>query len=160
LLGPDLPQDLHRRNLAQHGPLPSRLNGGQQCPTILAHGGRQGPACGFGFGQLIILHALAVAIKPRNRNLLPQPVGSDHGQAVERGAQGFPDSFQAIHGAHGRQHVRGVSALPTPLFEHPDLLQPFQQGVQQQSLGLSRDEPGAKLAQHAEVKAGIVSFQA
>lgn len=48
---------------------------------------------GVGFGEMVVLDTGAIAVKPLRRHLGSEPVRSDHGQAVQRMAQGFPHAL-------------------------------------------------------------------
>jgi hypothetical protein len=55
--------------------------------------------------------------------------------------------------------VGGIRTLASARLDQLTVLPPHQQAIKQPTLGPVLDQPGAKLAQHGEVKAGIVQFQ-
>jgi hypothetical protein len=68
-------------------------------------------ACFLAFGQAIVFHAMAVAVKPVQGDLVPQPGGSDFSQDGCRAWRSVsPTSSSRGIGAHRRQHMSGIAA--------------------------------------------------
>jgi hypothetical protein len=62
--------------------------------------------------------------------------------------QHCPDTFSAVEGANGGQHVCGITALPSTRPEQTLLTELGQQGVEEQVFGITLDQTRAKLAEH------------
>jgi hypothetical protein len=66
---------------------------------------------------------------------------------VERGAHGLTDQPQAVDGADGPEHTRGVRPLAPPGLDHPQGLQALRPGITQAAGGLMVGRPPPE---HAE----------
>ena len=62
-------------------------------------------------------------VPPLRCRLLPQPVGNDHSQAVQRIPQRLPNALQTIQFANGGQHMGRVDALLSSFLDQPTLSQ-------------------------------------
>jgi hypothetical protein len=98
---------------------------------------------------------VVVPVVPLGRGDRAQPAGRRRGERVQRGAHRLAHELDAVEGAHGRQHVRAVGALPRARPHQPALRRALEQPVEQELLGAADDQTPAELAQHAVVEAGV-----
>ena len=94
-----------------------------------------------------MLHAVAIAFHPGDVDVGTHPGGRDAGQAIARMAQRFAHIFQAVQGAHRREHVRGVGALLAAGLEQAGRAAALQHRIEQQGRGIILEQTAAKRAQ-------------
>src|SRR5713226_6145629 len=82
----------------------------------------QGRALAFGFGQAIVFHAMAIALKPLRADLAGEPIGSEERHIIQHSAQGFAHTFQIGKRAHAGEHMGGIGALFASGLSHPRCL--------------------------------------
>lgn len=157
LLNPDTTQGLDRRNL----PEPHR-GGGQESEeqgiAVATDGQRQGVARCLPGGQPINLGTARVPRNPLRVRMSLEPAWRDHGEAVERMAHRLANHLDPVECPHSSEDMGAIGALPSPRFHKLPLSAPRQQGVKQQLLSPTIEQPGAKLAEYRGVEAGIGQF--
>ncbi len=84
------------------------------------------------------------------------PLWGNFCQDIERSTHGFAPSSHPIDGAHSRQHMGRIRALPPPSFDEPSLLEVVEHGLEQQILHLPFDKPCAELREDRKIKALIL----
>src|SRR5258707_8937145 len=117
ILLPDLAQDLYT---VQGFSLLWRIGAFQGCQHMKPIGSNlagQGGALTLAFRQTVVLHPMAIALKPIGADLFAQPVGGETSQIVQGRPQRLSDTFQIGKRAHPRQHMSGVGPLLAPFFE-------------------------------------------
>ncbi len=115
--GPDLPQDLHRRQSAQALGCRGLVEPVEQREPILADGARVGLALGRRPRQAAVLDPARVAPVPAFWRHFAQPVWRNGGELVQRRAQGLAQQLEAVEHADGRQDVGGIGPLPPACLE-------------------------------------------
>ena len=162
LLDPDPAQRLHRG----HGAQPVRGIGGgdgpQQAVAVRADGDRQRRPRRLVFGEPGRVEPGAVAlgpVVPHRRQVGPQPVRRRRGQRVERVAQRLAHALEAVEHAERRQHVGGVRALAPARPQQAGGPAAREQRIEQRERRVTRRQPGAELAQHRGVEAGVGQLQ-
>src|SRR5450755_660054 len=159
LLRPQSAQYDHRWYLRQPGFLLCRIDCRQQLLAIGCDHPRQVLAGSFRFGQMVVFRSTAVTLIPLRWRKGPKPIGSHHGKLIQCGAQRLHDTFQPIEGADGGHYMSRIGALATTRFDQVEFFEAVEQRVQQQQFGVSRNQAGAKLAQHGVVKTRIGELQ-
>src|SRR5260370_42667752 len=71
----------------------------------------QGRALAFGFGQAIVFHAMAIALKPLRADLAGEPIGSEERHIIPHWAQGFAHTFQIAQRPHAGGTMGGIGTL-------------------------------------------------
>ena len=79
--------------------------------------------------------------------LLAEPVGGHHGESIQRRAEGFADTFQAVAGPDSREHMGRISASTTASFQAATRLQALQHSIKEDLLCLPGYQPFAKLGE-------------
>ena len=110
--------------------------------------------------QAVAVEPGGILVDPRRVCLRAQPRGCHQGERVERVAQGFSHTLQAIERSDLGQHMRRVGPLPAACGEQLERAETVQHRVEQQHLRSARHQPGTKLAQHRAVEASIGQLQA
>src|SRR6266567_6806324 len=144
LLLPDLSEHVHTFHVFRLGWCIRSRKCRQQVDSICPNLPSQGCALAFRFRQAIVLHAMAVALKPIWSDLLDQPVGSKLCQIIQSRTQRFSHTFQIRKRTHSRYHMRRVGSLLASLPQPPTLLAHGEQSIEQQRLGLLLDQARAK----------------
>ena len=85
----------------------------------------------------------------------PQPVRGDYRNRVQRGAQGLGQQLDPVQVAHRGEHVRAVCALTPARLEQSSVSRGVQHAGEQALTGIPGQQPGAELAEHGVVEAGI-----
>ncbi len=117
LLHPHAAQNVDGRHLTQPGRCIPTIESTYQVEAVGPHDLGQRLALAIGRGEAIGVDARAIAVKPVRRYLSAQPVGSHHGETVQRLAQGFPDALQPVEPMDGGEHMGGIRALLAPWLE-------------------------------------------
>ncbi len=131
-------------------------DGREEVVAVCANLGREDRPFGVPLGEAKLLHAVAIAFDPRGVDLGPHPGGRDSGEAIERMTQRFAHIFQAVQGAHCREHMGRVGALLAAGLEQTRAAAAVQHRIEQQGCGIILEQTAAKLAQDRGIKAGIV----
>src|SRR5512143_427571 len=93
-----------------------------------------GLAVRLALGQPVILHTWPVPILPLRLDLLPQPVGSGHGETVEGMADCLADALQAIQRTNGAEHMGRIGSLPATAGQPLLLATRVQEGIEHRLL--------------------------
>ena len=101
---------------------------------------------------------MGIAVIPLQRRQRLHPGRRDHGETVERGAEGLPNALQPIAHADGAYHMGGVRPLPAVGFQQPLRTGHCQKGLEEQGLDFSGNQPSTELAQDGMVEARISEF--
>ncbi len=159
LLHPDPAQHLDGRPLPEPHWGGGRLDRCEEMEAVSPNGFRQRLALLCRGGEPRVFQPLTRAVKPVGGDLAPEPVMGDGRQVMQGMPHGLPDTGQPMQGPDGCQDMRRVGALPAPGLQQAALLQAREERITQYVLGMAREEPGAKLAQHGSIKAGVLSGQ-
>src|SRR5512134_1693764 len=96
-------------------------------------------------GQAGIVQAPPIALPPRRQTMALEPLRGDRGQMVERMAEGFPHTLQAVDGADMRQYMRRVGTLTPPSCEPRVLTTLGKDGIEQTLFRRPHDQTSAEL---------------
>lgn len=97
--------------------------------------------------QPVILRPPRIAVPPVRLAHRVQPRGGCDGERIQRVPQRFADHLDAVEGPHRGEYVGGVRPLPAPRLDELMMAAPREQGIEQQGLRRSRDQPRAKFTQ-------------
>jgi hypothetical protein len=128
--------------------------------AILAHLLNPGGALGGRARQALVEGPPFVGLRPMRQDLRQQPFRCCHGEHLQRVPQRLVNALGPVHRPRGRQDMGGIRALSPSSLEQMMRRSDFQDRVQQQHLGRSRDQTRAELAQHRTVEAGVSKRQA
>jgi hypothetical protein len=84
--------------------------------------------------QAIVLHPVAVPLKPVWGDVVNQPLRREGGEIIQDGTQRFSDAFHVGERADTSQHMRRIGALLATRFEPASLLAHLQEPIQQEGL--------------------------
>jgi hypothetical protein len=136
----------------------------KQAESIGAHLHRHRGAFALARGQPIGVRASSVPPHPFGIHPHGQPASQRarrcRSQCLQGCAQRLGEELQPVDRTHRREHVRGISALPTSGLEQSEFRQPGQQQVKRLLFRPVVDQPLPKSGQHRVIEPRIGQLQA
>lgn len=136
-----------------------RKDGVQPGVAIGADGDFQKLAVGGRVGQAILLDAHCVALGPGWVKVGEQPIRCNLGQIIQGGAHRFADQSQSAQGAQLAHDVGRIAALASSFLQQRRVHQGIERDRQGPFFGTSSQQPGAKRAQDAGIKARVIKVK-